>query len=296
MERLTVLCFAGTYALALIGELARFVVRTPVRWYVTLGLTGLAWVVQTAYLANHAGAQALPFATRFDSLMMLSWVFAAIGLYLMVHSPRAAVGLFVLPIVLALTVVAGTANPADSGWGSTWSSATAFWGMVHGLFLLAGAVSTCVAFAAGLMYLAQARRLKAKRVGRKGVPLPSLEQSERLNRGAVAVAFPLLTFGLVIGVVLSVGLGAPGGGRGAALRWTDPKVVSALVTWLVFAVLLHARFRPAMRGRSVVLLTILAFAFLVFTWVGVDVLRLPTGHGAPPPVAPAATPKTEKGL
>ena len=46
--------------------------------------------------------------------------------------------------------------------------------------------------------------------------------------------------------------------------------------WLVFAVLLHARFRPAMRGRSVMLLTILAFAFLVFTWVGVDMLRLPT--------------------
>ena len=31
----------------------------------------------------------------------------------------------------------------------------AFWGTVHGVFLLAGAVSTCLAFAAGLMYLAQ---------------------------------------------------------------------------------------------------------------------------------------------
>ena len=66
------------------------------------------------------------------------------------------------------------------------------------------------------------------------------------------------------------------------LSWTDPKVVSASLMWLVFAVLLHARFRPAMRGRSVMLLTILAFAFLVFTWVGVDVLRLPTAHGRGP--------------
>ena len=49
--------------------------------------------------------------------------------------------------------------------------------------------------------------------------------------------------------------------------------------WLVFAVLLHARFRPAMRGRRVMLLTIVAFAFLVFTWVGVEVLHLPTAHG-----------------
>jgi hypothetical protein len=28
-------------------------------------------------------------------------------------------------------------------------------------------------------------------------------------------------------------------------------------------------------------LTIVAFAFLVFTWVGVEVLHLPTAHGMP---------------
>ena len=50
--------------------------------------------------------------------------------------------------------------------------------------------------------------------------------------------------------------------------------------WLVFACLVHARFRPALRGRSVMMLTIVAFAFLVFTWVGIEALNLPTAHGA----------------
>jgi hypothetical protein len=36
-----------------------------------------------------------------------------------------------------------------------------------------------------------------------------------------------------------------------------------------------------MRGKSVMVLTIVAFAFLVFTWVGVEALRLPTAHGVP---------------
>ena len=54
IDRLSVLCFAGTYALALVAELARFVVRSPVRWYLTVGLTALGWLVQTAYLANLA--------------------------------------------------------------------------------------------------------------------------------------------------------------------------------------------------------------------------------------------------
>src|SRR5205823_11807442 len=98
-------------------------------------------------------------------------------------------------------------------------------------------------------------------------------------RGAITFAFPLLTFGLLIGVVLSIV--SRSGAHGAVLSWTDPKVLSALVMWLVFAGLLHARYRPAMRGRSVMVLTIVAFAFLVFTWVGVEVLHLPTAHGMP---------------
>jgi ABC-type uncharacterized transport system permease subunit len=281
MERLSVLCFAGTYGLALLSELARFVVRGAARWYLTVGLTALGWAVQTAYLANLARAQhKVPVTTPFESVMVLSWIVALIGLDVMVHSPRqVAVGVFVLPLVLGLVVVAGRYAPRHSDW-SRWGGVTEFWGTVHGLLLLAGAVSTCVAFAAGLMYLAQANRLKHKRPPRFGFALPSLELSERLNRGSITLAFPLLTFGLLIGLVLSLAA-RPGSGPGTAvtLSWTDPKVVSALVMWLVFAVLLHARYRPAMRGRGVMVLTIVAFAFLVFAWVGVEVLRLPTAHG-----------------
>ena len=276
MQRLTVLCFAGTYGLALLSELARFAVRGAVRWYLTVGLTALAWIVQTIYLINRVVSHPkIPVTTLFESLLVLSWIFAAIGLYLMIRAPKhVAVGTFVLPVVVALSALAGTSASQGESWLGDWGGATFFWGWVHGIFLLAGAASTCVAFVAGLMYLAQSNRLKHKRPARFGFGLPSLEQSERINRGAVTLAFPLLTFGLAIGVVLSLG------GSTAALSPSDPKVLSALVMWLTFAVLLNARFRPAMRGRGVMVLTVVAFAFLVFTWVGVEALRLPTAHGA----------------
>jgi ABC-type transport system involved in cytochrome c biogenesis permease subunit len=279
IDRLSVLCFAGTYGLALAAELARFVVRGAVRWYLAAGLTALAWLVQTAYLANLALKSPMaPVATEFGSIMVLSWIVALIGLYLMLRSPRpVAVGIFVLPLVLGLVIGAGWFAPRESAW-LVWGDRVAFWGAVHGIFLLGGAVFTCVAFFAGLMYLAQMRRLKAKRPSRTGLALPSLEQSERINRGAITVAFPLLTFGLLIGVILS--LAARGESSAHVIRWSDPKVVSALFMWLVFAILLHARFRPEMRGRSMMVLTIVAFGFLVFTWVGVEALRLPTAHGA----------------
>jgi ABC-type transport system involved in cytochrome c biogenesis permease subunit len=284
IDRLSVLCFAGTYGLALLAELARFVVRSSVRWYLAASLMALGWLVQTAFLANLALKNPLmpPVTSAFESVMVLSWIVALIGLYLMIRSPKpVAVGIFVLPLVIGLVIVAGWFAPRQSDW-LQWGGTFAFWGTVHGIFLLAGAVFSCVAFFAGLMYLAQMRRLKAKRPVRVGLALPSLEQSERINRASITLAFPLLTFGLLIGMVLSAA--AQTGGNKAlahALTWTDPKVLSALAMWLVFAVLLHARFRPALRGKSVMVLTIVAFGFLVFTWVGVEALRLPTAHGAP---------------
>jgi ABC-type uncharacterized transport system permease subunit len=283
IDRLSVLCFAGTYGLALLAELARFVVRGTLRWYLAAALMALGWLVQTAFLANVAvkNPQVLV-TTAFESMMVLSWIVALIGLYLMVRSPKeVAVGMFVLPLVLGLVTAAGWFAPRESDWPD-WGSTIAFWGTVHGIFLLAGAVFTCVAFFAGLMYLVQMRRLKAKRSSRLGLALPSLEQSERINRGAITIAFPLLTFGLLIGVILSMvahGDGTASGTSAHVLRWSDPKVLSAFLMWLVFAVLLHARFRPAMRGKSMMVLTIVAFGFLVFTWVGVEALRLPTTHG-----------------
>jgi ABC-type uncharacterized transport system permease subunit len=285
MSRLTVLCFAGTYALALVSDLARLVVRAPVRWYATVGLTALGWLVHTAFLANLArqNHEIVPVTTAFESLLVLAWILAAIDLYLVARSPRSAVGLFVLPLVLATLAVAGLRAPRTgwAGWGGGWMT---FWGTAHGVLLLLGAVSTCVAFLAGLMYLEQARRLKHKKPPWLGMALPSLEQSERWNRGAITVAFPLLTFGILIGLALIVATQRAGG---RVLEWTDPKVVSTVALWLVFAVLLHARYRPEWRGKRVMLLSVVAFGFLAFALVGVGLI-LPTAHGGAAPGASAS--------
>jgi ABC-type transport system involved in cytochrome c biogenesis permease subunit len=283
LDRLSVLCFAGTYILALFAEIARFAVRSAVRWYLAAALMTLGWLVQTAYLANLAiKSPRVLVATPFESVMVLSWIVALIGLYLMLRSPKPiAVGMFILPLVLGL-IAAGLFAPRESAW-LDWGGTIAFWGMVHGIFLLGGAVFTCVAFFAGLMYLVQMRRLKAKRPSRSKITALSLEQSERINRAAITIAFPLLTFGLLVGVILSYASRTGGSAITSmhTLSWTDPKVLSAFLMWLVFAILIHARFQPALRGRSVVLLTIVAFGLLVFTWVGVEALHLPTMHGTP---------------
>src|ERR1700677_4749824 len=77
IDRLSILCFAGTYGLALVAELARFVVRGAVRWYLAAVLMALGWLVQTAFLANLAMKHPMaPITTPFGSIMLLSWIVA----------------------------------------------------------------------------------------------------------------------------------------------------------------------------------------------------------------------------
>ena len=83
LDRLSVLCFAGTYGLALLAELARFFIHSSIRWYVAVSLMTLGWLVQTAFLANLALKNPLVLVTTpFESVMVLSWIVALIGLYL----------------------------------------------------------------------------------------------------------------------------------------------------------------------------------------------------------------------
>src|SRR5436305_344052 len=77
---------------------------------------------------------------------------------------------------------------------------------------------------------------------------PGREQWGRWNRGAITLAFPLLPVGIVIGLAL---IGATRRNGGPSLGWTDPKVLSTGALWILFAGLLHARYRPEWRGKRV---------------------------------------------
>ena len=73
----------------------------------------------------------------------------------------------------------------------------------HAHVLLASAGLACLGLAglAGLLFLAEHRRLKAKKPLGFRFDLPSLEALDHVNRLSLAVGFPLLTLGVVTGVI-----------------------------------------------------------------------------------------------
>jgi ABC-type uncharacterized transport system permease subunit len=244
-------CFAASYAVALGLELWHQFRPRPVLRYAAVGFGAAGLLAHTIYLATVRPA----LAGQFGWMLILSWILAVFYLYGTLHHGRIAWAVFVLPLVLGLVGLARLFEPTTAGARGAEAS---LWGTLHGVVLLLATVGMCVGFLASLMYLVQARRLRDKKLPGHGMKLLSLERLEAMHRRAINLAFPLLTAGLLIGAVLMFR------NFDRLSGWRDPRVLSAAVLWVAFAVMLVVRYGYHLRGRSVALLTIAAFVLMLF--------------------------------
>src|SRR5688500_14851139 len=162
LSRVTVFCFAASYAVALALELWHAYRPRPILRYASLGF-GAAGVFAHALFVVF---QPLPLASSFGSLLFLALILAVFYFYGALHHDKLAWGVFVLPLVLGLVILAilfspsrGEEEPTTAGFGFRGEH---FWGMVHGLLVLLAAVGVCVGFLASVMYFVQLYRLRAK--------------------------------------------------------------------------------------------------------------------------------------
>ncbi len=87
---------------------------------------------------------------------------------------------------------------------------------------------------------------------------------DEITYKSIAVGFPLFTIGGVI-------MGAIWANQAWGTYWGwDPKETWSLITCLVYALYLHARFIAEWRGKRVAILAVIGFIAVVFTYLGVN--------------------------
>ncbi|MHC4403440.1 MAG: cytochrome c biogenesis protein CcsA [Planctomycetota bacterium] len=278
LSGINILCFAASYAITLALEITRLFFRSGVRGAIMLAFAGAGLLAHTVFLCNEAlQSVGHPLSREKDWYLVAAWVLAAIYLYLTAFHPKNAFGVFILPLVLGLIGV-GTflADPKPFARGP----ASQWWGAIHGASLLLATVAVMVGFAAGLMYLRQASRLKLKLPPQQGMRLPSLEWLRRANGRAMGIAMLAFGAGILSGMVLNLINYGP---RTERVPWDDPVVLgtAAMLGWLVFSAVLGIICRPAREGRKVAFRTILTFLLLVVA-LGV-LLFADTQHGGSQP-------------
>jgi len=192
-----------------------------------------------------------------------------IGIFLIVHLKYhiKVLGAFLTPIALILMLF-GLALPKEIV--PLAPALKSFWHPFHVIFAFLGNATFVLAFSCGVMYLIQEHQLKAKRMGAIAKRLPSLSLLDDLSYLSLKFGFPLLTLGIITGAVWAEYA------WGRYWNW-DPKETWSLITWLLYAALLHQRLTVGWRGRKAAIMAIVGFLAVLFTFLGVNLL-LPGLH------------------
>ncbi|MEX2547045.1 MAG: c-type cytochrome biogenesis protein CcsB [Chloroflexota bacterium] len=111
-----------------------------------------------------------------------------------------------------------------------------------------------VSFGAAIGYLVQGRENRVSW-------LPPAKVLDEVAYRAVIIGFPIFATLIILG------------SWWAAIAWGrywgwDPKETSALVTWLIYAVYLHARSQRGWAGRPAALILVIGFIAVLFTYLG----------------------------
>lgn len=196
------------------------------------------------------------------AVSLMGWLAIVFALALLRRGRLESLAGLVAPFAFAATLYAAfslhggkpAASAGDGGWPH-----------LHVILASAGLSLLGVAGVAGVLFLAENRQLKAKRGGSLRRPLPSLEALDRVNVAALALGFPLLTSGVIAGMVWSQALTGRIWDGGPHATWT-------LVAWVIYLALVLARFGMGWRGREAAACAAAGFAFLLFAVVGVEAI------------------------
>ena len=93
--------------------------------------------------------------------------------------------------------------------------------------------------------------------------IPNTAIIDELSYQMVVIGFLMLTLGIITGSVWA------NSAWGSYWSW-DPKETWSLITWLVYAALLHSRLMRGWKGKKLAILSIIGFISVLFTYFGVN--------------------------
>jgi cytochrome c-type biogenesis protein CcsB len=260
-------CYALSAALFVAHRLAGR--PRTVGWAVAL-LGGGAIFHAFDLVARGIQAGNIPVTNFPQALSFFGWLTALVGLVLIVRLQMAVIGSYVAP--LAAAAFGAAALMMKSGPLQLPETLRSVWLPIHVTLAILGYALFVMAASVSLVYLAYESRLKAKRpLAAGGERLPSLEKLDRINYHLLGWGFMMLSLAIVSGAIWADAT------WGHFWSW-DPKESWSLVIWILYAGLLESRLAAGWRGRRAAALTIVVFAVLVSSFVGMS-LMFPGKHG-----------------
>jgi len=205
----------------------------------------------------------IPVTNFHESTSFFSWSIILIFFLLQFRYRVRILSSFVMPVVLLLMISSSMLSEEIRPLGPVLQS---YWLIIHTVIAFLGNAAFALAFGVGTMYLVQEHYVKSKHLGELFARLPSLQTLDELNYRLITLGFPLLTLAIITGSLWAETA------WGSFWRW-DPREVWSLVTWFIYAIVLHARLVAGWRGKRAAILSIAGFITILIAFFSIKLLH-----------------------
>ncbi|MBA3031299.1 MAG: c-type cytochrome biogenesis protein CcsB [Desulfobacteraceae bacterium] len=256
------------YGLASVLYVVSWIFKKPVAGKAATWILGIAIIGHTAGIglrwveSYQLGIGHAPLSNMYESLVFFAWMVAVLYLYVEIRYRNRMIGAFTTPIsVLALAYaslpsVSNHIQPLVPALKSNWLIA-------HVATCFLGYAAFALAFGISIMYLFKESKEGVKSPMASALPDPDV--LDELTYQMIITGFLFLTLGIITGSVWA------NDAWGSYWSW-DPKETWSLITWLIYASLLHARLMRGWAGKRIAWLSIVGFSAVMFTYFGVNLL------------------------
>lgn len=207
-----------------------------------------------------------PFVNGYEYLVSFAWGIALIYLLAEWRYKNRIFGGFVMPLPWLLlsyivVIMPATQRNAENLMPALQSN----WLHLHVATAIISYAAFAISLGTSIMYLIKQNMENNKSRSDFNKRMPSLDALDDISYKFIAIGFPLLSIVIISGAIWAEFA------WGRYWSW-DPKETWSLITWLVYAAYLHARFTYGWRGSKAAWMSILGFIFVLFTFFGVNYL------------------------
>ncbi len=237
----------------------------PASWLARIGFAMHSAALLLRWKSSYdLGIGHVPLSNFYESLVFFSWSVLLIHLILEGRSKIRGLGTFLMPVAFLLLAYASMVPGVNNRIQPLIPALQSNWLTVHVLTCFLGYAFFAAAFALGIMALLQnddpaggGSRLRQR--------IPDSDALEELLYQSALLGFLFLSLGIATGSIWAHSA------WGSYWSW-DPKETWSLITWIVYALMLHARAMRGWRGKRMAWLSLVGFASVLFTYLGVNYL------------------------
>lgn len=240
-----------------IGQVATWVLRAV--FLIQTGAIILRWIESYQMGIGHA-----PLSNLYESLIFFAWTIALIYIWIEWKTKSRTIGVFATPFAFLSMAYASFSPNISAQIQPLLPALQSNWLIAHVITCFLGYAAFAVSCSLSIMYLIKKPTAGKKMDNRLLLSyFPEIAVLDELIYQTIIIGFLLLTVGIATGSVWAHSA------WGTYWSW-DPKETWSLITWLLYAALLHARMMKGWHGARVAWLSIIGFACVLFTYFGVN--------------------------